>query len=134
MIWHLMDCRYKDGTQIPDHEIAGMMIAILMAGQHSSSSTISWILLRLAQNPEVAEELLAEQKSVLGEDLPAVTYEDLSNLPLHSQVVKETLRIHVPIHSIMSALFSAVFDVRGGQHGLVKFPVRYGGIFRAACS
>lgn len=101
MIWHLMDCKYKDGTQVPEHEIAGIMIALLMAGQHSSSSTISWILLRLATKPELVEELLAEQKRVLGEDLPALTYDDLSNLPLHAQTVKETLRIHAPIHSIM---------------------------------
>ncbi|KAI2479423.1 Cytochrome P450 14a-demethylase [Pyrenophora tritici-repentis] len=101
MIWHLMDCKYKDGTQVPEHEIAGIMIALLMAGQHSSSSTIAWILLRLAQNPHIIEELLAEQKSILGKDLPALTYDDLQKLPLHAQVVKETLRIHAPIHSIM---------------------------------
>ncbi|CAI6341678.1 unnamed protein product [Periconia digitata] len=101
MIWHLMDCKYKDGTQVPEHEIAGIMIALLMAGQHSSSSTISWILLRLATKPELVEELLAEQKQVVGEDLPALTHDDLSRLPLHAQVVKETLRLHAPIHSIM---------------------------------
>lgn len=101
MIWHLMDCKYKDGTPVPNHEIAGIMIALLMAGQHSSSSTISWIMLRLATKPELVEELLEEQKSVLGKDLPPLTFDDLAKLPLHAQVVKETLRIHAPIHSIM---------------------------------
>nr|APL96696.1 CYP51 [Parastagonospora nodorum] len=108
MIWHLMDCKYKDGTQVPEHEIAGIMIALLMAGQHSSSSTIAWIILRLAQYPHLLEELLAEQKAVMGEDLPAVTYEDLNKLPLHAQVVKETLRIHAPIHSIMRTVKSPI--------------------------
>lgn len=101
MIWHLMDCKYKDGTPVPDHEIAGIMIALLMAGQHSSSSTIAWILLRLATKPELVEELYEEQKKVLGADLPALTHDNLSKLPLHAQVVKETLRLHAPIHSIM---------------------------------
>lgn len=101
MIWHLMECKYKDGTPVPNHEIAGIMIALLMAGQHSSSSTMSWILLRLASQPNFIEELLAEQKAVLGENLPPLTYDDLSKLPLHAQVVKETLRLHAPIHSIM---------------------------------
>jgi len=101
MIWHLMDCKYKDGTPVPEHEIAGIMIALLMAGQHSSSSTIAWILLRLAQYPHIVEELLEEQKTVLGADLPPLGYDDLQKLPLHAQVVKETLRIHAPIHSIM---------------------------------
>lgn len=101
MIWHLMDCKYKDGTPVPDHEIAGIMIALLMAGQHSSSATVAWIMLRLATKPHLMDELLEEQKRVLGADLPAFTFEDLSKLPLHAQVVKETLRIHAPIHSIM---------------------------------
>jgi cytochrome P450 len=47
------------------------------------------------------EELYQEQIDVLGPDLPPLTYDDLQRLPLNSQVVKETLRIHAPIHSIM---------------------------------
>ncbi|KAK5173444.1 Lanosterol 14-alpha-demethylase [Saxophila tyrrhenica] len=105
MIWNLMNCTYKDGKPIPDHEIAHMMIALLMAGQHSSSSTITWIFLRLATRPEVQDELLQEQKDILGvnEDgsIKNLAYDDLSRLPLHAQVVKETLRLHAPIHSVM---------------------------------
>lgn len=106
MISNLMTCKYKDGTQIPDKEIAHMMIALLMAGQHSSSATVSWILLRLASRPDIVEELLQEQKTILGKDLPDLTFENLSRLPLHAQVVKETLRIHSPIHSVMRAVKS----------------------------
>lgn len=101
MIRNLMSCIYKDGTPVPDHEVAHMMIALLMAGQHSSSSTSSWILLRLATRPDIQDELLEEQRRVLGEDLPPLTYENLSKLPLLGKVVKETLRIHAPIHSVM---------------------------------
>jgi serine/threonine-protein kinase Chk2 len=101
MIWHLMDCKYKTGEPVPDHEIAGIMIALLMAGQHSSSSTVAWIFLRLAARPDITEQLLEEQKQVLGADLPPLTHENLGKLTLHAQVVKETLRIHAPIHSIL---------------------------------
>ena len=101
MIWNLMQCEYKAGTPVPDSEIAHMMIALLMAGQHSSSSTIAWILLRLATRPDIVEELYQEQLSVLGTDLPPLTYDSLQQLPLNAQVVKETLRIHAPIHSMM---------------------------------
>lgn len=108
MIWNLMNCTYKDGTPISDREIAHMMIALLMAGQHSSSSTISWITLRLASRPEIQDELLQEQKDVLGTNadgsIKDLTYDELSRLPLHSQVVKETLRLHTPIHSILRAV------------------------------
>jgi sterol 14alpha-demethylase len=101
MIWNLMSCVYKDGTPVPDMEVAHMMIALLMAGQHSSSSSSAWIMLRLATRPDIQEELLAEQKRVLGEDLPPLTYDNLQQLPLNSQVVKETLRLHAPIHTIL---------------------------------
>lgn len=101
MIRNLMSCVYKDGTPVPDVEVAHMMIALLMAGQHSSSSTSAWILLRLATRPDIQDELLEEQRQVLGKDLPPLTYEDLSKLPLHTKVVKETLRLHAPIHSVL---------------------------------
>jgi len=97
----LMSATYKNGTRVPDQEIAHMMIALLMAGQHSSSSSSSWIMLRLASRPELMEELYQEQIAVLGADLPPLKYEDLSKLTLHQNVLKEVLRLHTPIHSIM---------------------------------
>ena len=105
MIWNLMNCSYKDGKPIPDREIAHMMIALLMGGHHSSSSTISWILLRLASRMDIQEDLLEEQRKVLGVDDDGLIrnfhYDDLENLSLHANVVKETLRLHAPIHSVM---------------------------------
>ena len=115
MIWNLMGSVYKDGRQVPEKEIAHMMIALLMAGQHSSASTSSWIVLRLAQNPEITEQLLEEQKRVLGEDLPPLTYESIQKLALNNQVVKETLRMHSPIHSIMRKVKQPL-SVEGTQY------------------
>jgi len=101
IMWQLMRSTYKDGTPVPDKEIAHMMIALLMAGQHSSSSSSSWIMLWLAARPDIMEELYQEQIQVLGSDLPPLKYEDLSKLTLHQNVLKEVLRLHTPIHSIM---------------------------------
>ena len=120
MIWNLMDCVYKDGTPVPDKEVAHMMIALLMAGQHSSSSTSSWILLRLATRPDIQEELLEEQKHVLGEDLPPLTYDNLQKLTLNAKVVKETLRIHTPIHSIMRKVKSPLTIVANSTPDTTK--------------
>ena len=47
------------------------------------------------------EELYQEQRRVLGAKLEGLRLEDLQNLPLHANVVRETLRVHPPIHSIM---------------------------------
>ncbi|KAL4955056.1 cytochrome P450 [Aspergillus filifer] len=105
MVWNLMSCVYKNGTPLPDEEIAHMMIALLMAGQHSSSSTLSWILLHLARHPKLVEELYQEQLQVLGSDM-RLSFDELQKLELHSKIIKETLRIHAPIHSIMRAVKS----------------------------
>lgn len=104
MIWNLMRCSYKDGRAVPDKEIANMMITILMAGQHNSSNIASWIVLHLADSPRICEELYQEQLDQLADadgNLPALRFEDMEKLQLHAGVVKETLRMHNAIHSIM---------------------------------
>ena len=53
MMWNLMNQKYKDGNPVPDKEVAHMMIALLMAGQHTSMATMTWILLHLASRPDV---------------------------------------------------------------------------------
>lgn len=45
---------YRSGDALRDHEVAHIMIALLMAGQHTSSSTGSWALLHIADRPDVA--------------------------------------------------------------------------------
>ncbi|KAL7917803.1 cytochrome P450 [Trichoderma austrokoningii] len=103
MIWSLMNCHYKNGTPVPDKEIAHIMITLLMAGQHTSSSASSWIILHLASRPDITEQLYREQVHNLGHNgkLSPLQYADLSQLPLLHNVVKETLRIHSSIHSVM---------------------------------
>ena len=108
MIDNLMGCTYKSGDRIPDVEVAHLMITLLMAGQHSSSSSSAWIMLRLASRPDIVEELFAELKAANldtsrdGEgEWRGLQYEDLERLPLLGNVVKETLRCHSSIHSVM---------------------------------
>ncbi|KAJ9611188.1 Sterol 14-alpha demethylase cyp51c [Cladophialophora chaetospira] len=99
MLWALMEGRYKDGSQISDEEMANLMIALLMGGQHNTAASGTWIMLHLAHRPHLIEELYQEQLVVLGGDSP--THETLQQLTLHNNVIKETLRLHSPIHSIM---------------------------------
>ena len=54
MISALMGQTYRDGKPLLDHEIAHILIALLMAGQHTSSATAAWALLHLADHPEIA--------------------------------------------------------------------------------
>ncbi|KXH56455.1 14-alpha sterol demethylase Cyp51A [Colletotrichum salicis] len=110
MLWNLMNSNYKDGTPVPDKEVACMMITLLMGGQHSSSSASAWIMLRLAAHPDIAQELYQEQVQNLSHGdpkrLPPMQYSDLDKLPLLHNVVKETLRLHGSIHSILRKVTS----------------------------
>lgn len=54
MIAALSEQKYRKGNLIPDHEIAHLMITLLMTGQHTSSASGAWTLLHLAHNPDVA--------------------------------------------------------------------------------
>lgn len=98
MLWALMDASYKDGQRLADEETANLMIALLMGGQHNTAATGTWIMLHLAHRPHLIEELYREQQRVIDGHL---TYDGLSKLVLHNAVIKETLRLHSPIHSVM---------------------------------
>ena len=87
-----------------------MMIALLMAGQHSSSSTSAWIMLRLATRPDIQEELLEEQKEVLGEPLPPLTYESLQKL--QTRFIPISIRIPQTRKRIIELLVQSCGDRR----------------------
>ena len=112
MITALMEQSYKNGRPISDVEIAHMMIALLMAGQHTSSATGSWAMLRLASRPEIIQELYEEQVRVYGDpsgELRPLDYDtQKSELPLMDSVIRETLRLHPPIHSLMRKVKSDI--------------------------
>ncbi len=57
MITALSGQVYRSGKPMTDSEVAHCMIALLMAGQHTSASTGAWAVLRLADNPDFAYEL-----------------------------------------------------------------------------
>ena len=109
MIWNLMDRSYKDGTPISDREVAHMMIALLMAGQHTSMATTTWALLHLAEKPEVVRALYAEQQAVCGVPLRPLAYDDLARMPLLANVISEVLRMHPPIHSIIRKVKAPIY-------------------------
>ena len=43
----------RDGRQLSDDEIVGMLIGLLLAGQHTSSTTSAWLGFFIAGNKEL---------------------------------------------------------------------------------
>ncbi|KAK9452423.1 cytochrome P450 [Limtongia smithiae] len=102
----LRDAVYKDGVRMTDREIANLMIGILMGGQHTSAATSTWAILHLGAEPELQERLLQEQIDVCGPELRDVQYDDLQQMSLLNNVIRETLRMHPPLHSLMRKVMS----------------------------
>jgi len=95
---------YKDGVKMTDQEISNLLIGILMGGQHTSAATSAWFLLHLGERPELQDEIFEEVSKTLkekGGSLNDLTYEDLQKMTTVNNVIKETLRMHMPLHSIM---------------------------------
>lgn len=83
MIASLQNQTYKDGRPLSDLEIAHIMIALLMAGQHTSSATSTWTLLELASRPDVYQAMYDEQVRVVGDGnggFRMIEYDDLKNV------------------------------------------------------
>ncbi|ORX82040.1 lanosterol 14-alpha demethylase [Basidiobolus meristosporus CBS 931.73] len=108
ILQHFMTATYKDGHQMSDTEVAHMMIALLMAGQHTSAATSTWALMRIAHDPEIRSQVYAEQKAIFGDDLKPLNFNDLNKCKVLDNLVRETLRMHTPIVAIMRKVVKPV--------------------------
>lgn len=100
MLQTLIDSTYKSGDHLTDKEVVGMLIGLLMAGQHTSSTTSSWMGFFLAKNKHIQQDLYEEQRRVWPKDAP-LNYDHLKNMNLLDRCVKETLRMRPPLMTMM---------------------------------
>ena len=56
----LVQAHGADGTPMTDREIRDELVTMLMAGQETTTSALSWSFERLARHPDVADRLVAE--------------------------------------------------------------------------
>ncbi len=126
----LQHSTYKDGVKMSDQQIANLLIGVLMGGQHTSAATSTWALLHLAEKPELQAQLYDEQVKVSGLDsngnINPLTYDDMQKMPLLNNVIKESMRMHMPLHSVLRKVMSPLpfpgtkYVVRKGEYLLVS--------------
>lgn len=96
----LMEVRYKDGTPIPNEEIIGLLVGLLLAGQHTSNVTATWLGLFLLTHPEELKKTMEEQNRLMqGKDV--LTFDELKEMNHLEHVMKETLRLRPPLIMLM---------------------------------
>jgi len=103
MLQVLMDSKYKNGRNLSDDEITGILIGLLFAGQHTSGITATWTGFFLTQNPDILKECIEEQKEVIKEFGSNITFDVLhqKKTPRLETCVRETLRMFPPLIILM---------------------------------
>eukprot|EP00030_Apusomonadida_sp_AF-17_P002326 a339296_1180.p1 GENE.a339296_1180~~a339296_1180.p1 ORF type:complete len:495 (-),score=216.40 a339296_1180:25-1476(-) len=100
-----MSATYKDGRALTEREIAGLMIALLFAGQHTSSITSSWTGLQLLrpENRRHLEAVLREQDALIQEFGDELNYDVIEKMDRLYVSIKEALRLNPPLPFVMRA-------------------------------
>ncbi|KAG6816759.1 hypothetical protein H0H87_003154 [Tephrocybe sp. NHM501043] len=94
-----------ENARLSDEEMLGMMRVVILAGHETSANTLSWILLELSRRPEMQaklrDEIRSVQQAVHVRGDSHYTVADLDSMPYLNAVLKETLRFHPVIISLM---------------------------------
>lgn len=120
-----IDFHYKNtNQQLTDEEIVGLLIALLFAGQHTSSISSTWTAMFLLHNPKCLEKVFAEQHKVLdgenGTNLATaeVNFDHIAQMSYLENCVKEALRLFPPLIMLMRMALVDV-EVKDGDKSFV---------------
>ena len=108
-----VDSKYADGSSTTEDQVCGLMVALLFAGQHTSSITTTWLTLLLHHNPSVLVRARAEVDAAFAsadaDDVKptarsgpgALGFAKVDSMELMSNCVTETLRMYPPLVLLM---------------------------------
>jgi cytochrome P450 len=83
---------------LSDDLIRDQLLTMLIAGHDTSTALLAWALFLLGSHPQWMVQVKQEIDAVLTTTSQPPTAEQLSQLHITDQVIKETLRIYPPIH------------------------------------
>jgi len=95
-----IDSKYKSGVSFSTKEITGLLIALLFAGQHTSSVTSSWTGLFINQakfKDTLVKDLVEEQNKAGPIDYASIK----DKMPLLTACISEALRMYPPLILLM---------------------------------
>uniref|UniRef100_A0A0D9VFF7 Obtusifoliol 14-alpha demethylase n=1 Tax=Leersia perrieri TaxID=77586 RepID=A0A0D9VFF7_9ORYZ len=123
MLQDLIDSRYgSDGRATTDTEITGLLVALLFAGHHTSSTVTVWTALRLITQPDHLRAVMAEQERLILMDGGVnVDYGLLLQMDVLHRCIKEALRLH-PVTQMVLRRARKGFTVRGKEGGEYSVP------------
>eukprot|EP01138_Halocafeteria_seosinensis_P014360 gb/GECG01014661.1/.p1 GENE.gb/GECG01014661.1/~~gb/GECG01014661.1/.p1 ORF type:complete len:501 (+),score=68.80 gb/GECG01014661.1/:1-1503(+) len=112
-----MDAEYRDGSKPTDQEVTGLMIALLFAGQHTSTITSTWTALYLMTKPDLKERVLQEQQELVGGAQDTLSFEQVNKMDLLGRCMKESIRLHPPLIFLMREVLT---ELKTPHHTIPK--------------
>jgi len=104
----LMECEYKDGTVLEDEHLVSMMIAILFAGQHTSSITGVWTGLNILREKKYLKEVMDELNEVKKQEGSGITFDSLKKQTCLESCVRESLRMYPPLIQLVRKVMQPI--------------------------
>jgi cytochrome P450 len=101
---------------LDDTSIRDALMNLFIAGHETSGTSLAWTWSLLARHPEALARVRDEAQSAATRDGP-LTAASSESLPFLSQVVRESLRLYPPVHSLGR---QASRDVAIGGHALSR--------------
>lgn len=108
----LMSAVYRDGTPMSPHEVCGMIVAAMFAGQHTSTITATWTFLHLMQpnNKSALDRVLAE----ISEFPDNLDYDTVMNhMEFTDKCARESVRRDPPLLLLMRKV---MVDTKVGEY------------------
>ncbi|XP_025090186.1 phylloquinone omega-hydroxylase CYP4F2-like [Pomacea canaliculata] len=101
----LLTARDENGEGLTFDEIKAEVDTFLFGGHGTTASAISWAMYSLAQHADIQATCQEEIDELFkGRETDDFLWEDLSHLPYLSMCIKEALRLHSPVPSILREL------------------------------
>nr|AGN32979.1 sterol 14 alpha-demethylase [Trypanosoma rangeli] len=103
----LLKAVYRDGTPMSLHEVCGMIVAAMFAGQHTSTITTTWSMLHL-MHPKNSRHLEKLHKEI--DEFPAqLNYDNvMDEMPFAERCARESIRRDPPLVMLMRMVKSEV--------------------------
>ena len=96
MFQMLFEASTKDGDGMNKHELFSNVAVFLLAGFHTTMTSLSFSMYLLAQRPDLQEECAQEVERLL-DGADELTYEMVHEMKLVELVMKETIRLFPPV-------------------------------------
>jgi cytochrome P450 len=117
----------EPGSGVNDDDVAGNVFTLLLAGEDTTATSISWLIYLLSRNPEALARARDEARHVVRGDLTSLTPEKVSELNYIEACSHEAMRLKPvgPINVVEALNDTVVADVKVPRGTMVMGVLRH---------